>query len=108
MHLMAFNMYSLSLVFIFTQSFYFPPNIFTYWCIWEHVKRIGFPICLTFCYIRKIFRPKKDEVTGEGRRLHNEELYDLYSSPRVIQVCKIKKIRWAGNVARLGDRRRAD
>jgi hypothetical protein len=55
----------------------------------------------------KTFCPKKDEVTGEWRRLHNEELYDLYSSPNITQVIKARRMRWAGHVARMGNRRGA-
>jgi hypothetical protein len=55
--------------------------------------------------LRGIFGPKREEVTGECRRLHNEELYDLYSSPNIIRVIKSRRIRWAGHVARIGDRR---
>jgi hypothetical protein len=57
--------------------------------------------------LRWIFRPKGDEVTGEWRRLHNEELYDLYSSPNIIRVIKSRIMRWAGHVARMGDMRGA-
>jgi hypothetical protein len=46
--------------------------------------------------LRGIFGPKRDEVTGEWRRLHNAELYDLYSSPNIIRVIKSRRIRWAG------------
>jgi hypothetical protein len=53
--------------------------------------------------LRKIFGPKRDEVTGKWRRLHNEELNDLYSSPNNIRVIKSRKIRWAGHVARVGE-----
>jgi hypothetical protein len=56
-------------------------------------------------FAEKIFRPRRDEGTEEWRRLHNEELYDLYSSPNVIRV--IKSRRWAGHVACVGDRRGA-
>jgi hypothetical protein len=54
--------------------------------------------------LRRIFGPKRDEVTGEWRRLHNEELNDLYSSPNIIRVIKSRRMRWAGNVARMGER----
>jgi hypothetical protein len=57
--------------------------------------------------LRSIFGPKRDEVTGEWRRLHNKELYALYSSPSIIQVIKSKRLRWAGHVARMGERRGA-
>jgi hypothetical protein len=52
--------------------------------------------------LRRIFGPKRDEVTGEWRRLHNEELYALYSSPNIIRVIKSRRLRWAGHVARMG------
>jgi hypothetical protein len=52
--------------------------------------------------LRKTFDPKRDEITGEWRRLHNEELYDLYSSPNIIRVIKVRKMGWAGHVARKG------
>jgi hypothetical protein len=55
--------------------------------------------------LREIFGSKRDEVTGKWRRLHNEELYDLYSSPNIIRVIKSRRMRWAGHVARVGDRR---
>jgi hypothetical protein len=57
--------------------------------------------------LRKIFGPKRDEVTGEWRKLHNDELYDLYSSPNIIWVIKLRRMRWAGHVVRMGDRRGA-
>jgi hypothetical protein len=53
--------------------------------------------------LRKIFGPKRDEVTGEWRRLHNEELNDLYSSPNIFRVIKSRRMRWAGHVARTVD-----
>ena len=53
--------------------------------------------------LRKIFGPKRDEVTGEWRRLHNEELNDLYSSPNIVWVIKSRRMRWAGHVARMGE-----
>jgi hypothetical protein len=57
--------------------------------------------------LRRIFGPKRDEVTEEWRRLHNEELYALYSSPNIIRVIKSRKLRWSGHVARMGERRGA-
>jgi len=52
--------------------------------------------------MRRIFGPRRDEVTGELRRLHNEELNDLYSSPNIVRVIKLRRMRWAGHVARMG------
>jgi hypothetical protein len=52
--------------------------------------------------LRRIFGPKRDEVTGEWRKLHNEELRDLCSSPSIIRIIKLRKMRWAGHVARMG------
>ena len=52
--------------------------------------------------LRSIFGPKRDGVTGEWRRLHNEELYALYYSPNIIGVNKSRRLRWAGHVARMG------
>jgi hypothetical protein len=56
--------------------------------------------------LRSLFEPKKD-VTGEWRKLHNEELRDLYSSPSIIRIIKLRRMRWAGHVARMGDKRNA-
>jgi hypothetical protein len=55
--------------------------------------------------LRKVFGPKRDEVTGEWRKLHNEELNDLYSSPNIVRVVKSRRMRWAGHVARMGEER---
>ena len=55
--------------------------------------------------LRRIFGPKRDEVTGEWRKLHNEELTDLYCSPNIVRVIKSRIIRWAGHVARVEQRR---
>jgi hypothetical protein len=49
---------------------------------------------------------KRDEVTGEWRKLHNEELHDLYSSPSIIRIIKARRMRWAGHVARRGEKER--
>jgi len=53
----------------------------------------------------RIFGPRRDEVTGEWRRLHNEELNDLFSSPNIMQVIKLRRMWWAGHVARMGEER---
>jgi len=55
--------------------------------------------------LRRIFGPRRDEVTGEWRRLHNEELNDLYCSPNIVRVIKSRRMRWAGHVARVGEER---
>jgi hypothetical protein len=55
--------------------------------------------------LRKIFVPKRDEVTGEWRKLHNEELYDQYSSAYIVRVIESRRMRWAGHVARVGNTR---
>ena len=55
--------------------------------------------------LREIFGPKRDDVTREWRKLHNEELNGLYPSPNIARVIKSKRMRWAGHVARMGQRR---
>ena len=55
--------------------------------------------------LRRIFGPRRDEVTGEWRRFHNKELNDLYSSPNIVRVIKSRRIRWAGHVAGMGEER---
>ena len=55
--------------------------------------------------LRRIFGPRRDDVTGEWGRLHNEELNDLYSSPNIVWVIKSRRMRWAGHVARMGEER---
>jgi hypothetical protein len=52
--------------------------------------------------LRRIFGPKRDEVTGEWRKLHNEELHDLYYPSSIIRIKKSRRMRWAGHVARMG------
>jgi len=55
--------------------------------------------------LRRIFGPKRDKVTGEWRKLHNEELNDLCSSPSTVRVIKSRRMRWAGHVASMGEKR---
>jgi hypothetical protein len=57
--------------------------------------------------LRRIFGPKRDEVTDEWRKLHNEELRDLYSSPSIIRIIKSRMMSWAGHVARMWEKRNA-
>jgi hypothetical protein len=57
--------------------------------------------------LRRIFGPKRDEVTGECRKLLNEELRDLYSSPNIIRIMKPRRMRWAGHVARIWENKNA-
>jgi hypothetical protein len=54
--------------------------------------------------LRRIFGPKRDDETGDWRRLHKEELNDLYSSPNIIRVIKSRRMRWAGHVERMGEK----
>jgi hypothetical protein len=56
--------------------------------------------------LRRIFGPKRDEVTGEWRKLYNEELHNLYSSPDIIRQVKSRRMRWAGHVARMEEERK--
>jgi hypothetical protein len=57
--------------------------------------------------LRRIFGPKRDEVTGEWRKLHSEELHNLYSSPDIIRQFKSRRMRWTGHVAGMGEERKA-
>jgi hypothetical protein len=56
--------------------------------------------------LRRIFGPKRDDVTGDSRKLHTEELHNLYSSPNIIRMIKSRRMRWAGHVARMGETRK--
>jgi hypothetical protein len=57
--------------------------------------------------LRRIFGPKRDEVTGEWRKLHNKELHDLYSLPSITRITKARRMRWVGHLARMGEKRKA-
>jgi hypothetical protein len=57
--------------------------------------------------LRRIFGPKRDEVTGEWRKLHNEELRDLYSSLSIIRMIELRRMRWTGHIARIGEKSNA-
>jgi hypothetical protein len=57
--------------------------------------------------LRKIFGPKRDEVIGGWRNLHNGELHNLYCSPSIIRIMKSRRMRWTGNVAQMGEKRNA-
>ena len=67
--------------------------------LWEERK----PRAFENMVLRRIFGPRRDEVTGKRRRLHNEELNDLYASPNIVRVIKSRRMRWAGHVARMGE-----
>ena len=54
--------------------------------------------------LKRIFGPRRDEVRGEWRKIHNEELNDLYCSPNIVRVIKSRRMGWAGHVARMGER----
>jgi hypothetical protein len=57
--------------------------------------------------LRMIFGPKRDEASGGWRKLHSEELHDMYSSPIIIKIMKSRRMRWTGHVARMGEKRNA-
>jgi hypothetical protein len=57
--------------------------------------------------LKRIFVPKRDEVTVDWRKLHNEELRDSYSSPSIIRIIKLTRMKWEGHVARKGEKRNA-
>jgi hypothetical protein len=84
----------------------------------EYRLRIKFPMWYTLReefrlrmfenrVLRNIFWPKMDDVREEWRRLHKKELYDLYSSPKIVGVIKSRRMRWSWHVARMGERRGA-
>jgi hypothetical protein len=57
--------------------------------------------------VRRIFGPKRDDVTGNWRKLHDEELHNLYSSPNIMRMIKSRRMKWAEHVARMGETRNA-
>jgi hypothetical protein len=63
---------------------------------------VGYDTVFQNRVLQRIFGPKRDEVTGGWRKLHNEELHNLYSSPSIIRMIKSRRMRWAGHVARIG------
>jgi hypothetical protein len=72
------------------------------------LRPLGHPACIPTelsrsenRVLRRIFGPKRDEVTGEWKKLHNEELHNLYSSLNIIRMIKTRRMRWAGHVARM-------
>jgi hypothetical protein len=72
-----------------------------------HVELGTMPWALDITVLMRIFMPKREEVTGIWRRLHNEDLYNFFSLLNIIRVTKLRRVRWAGHVARMGERRGA-
>ena len=90
------NLLFLRMCFVFTITFYLKN-------IYRLIKR---KLRVSENMVLRIFGPRRDEATGEWRRLHNEELNDLYSSPIIVRVIKSRRTRWAGHVARMGEERK--
>jgi hypothetical protein len=103
------------------ERFLFLPNKIFYFMIYQYYTKQMYlgshklTYCLKICYVYLriiflfsllIFGPKSDEVTGEWRKLHNEELLNLYSSPDITRQVKSRRMRWAGHVARMGEERK--
>jgi hypothetical protein len=71
--------------------------------VWKYKHLFKFyHVINKYLTLRRIFGPKRDEVTVVWRKLHNEELHDLYSSPNIVRVIKSIRMKWAGHVARIG------
>jgi hypothetical protein len=82
------------------------PSVVLYGCeTWSLTLREEHRLRVFENRVLRIFGPKRDEVTGEWRKFHNEELHILYSSPNIIRQIKSRRIRWAGHVARMGEER---
>jgi hypothetical protein len=75
--------------------------------IWSLILREGHRLRVFENKVLRIFGPKRDEVTGEWRKLHNVELRDLYSSPSITRIIKSRRMRWMEHVARMGEKRNA-
>ena len=72
---------------------------------WSHILRDEYGLRVSENRVlRRMFGPKRVEVTGDWRKLHNEELNDLYCSPNIVRVIKSRRMRWVGHVARIGER----
>jgi hypothetical protein len=81
-------------------------SVVLYWCeTWSLTLREEHRRVFENRVLRRIFGPKKDEVRGEWRKLHNENLHILYSSPNIIRLIKSRRMRWAGHVARMVEER---
>jgi len=76
-------------------------SVINHWTLREERRLRMFEIGV----VRRVFGPKRDEVRGERIKLHNEELSDLYSLPNILRVVKSRRMRWAGDVARIGEGR---
>jgi hypothetical protein len=80
--------------------------VFLYGCeTWLRTLRDERGLVFENRVLRRVFGPKRDEVTGEWRKLHNAELSDLYCLPNIVQVEKSRRMGWAGHVARMGEGR---
>jgi hypothetical protein len=69
------------------------------WILWS-------PLTAIQIVRRRAFGPKRDDMTGDWKKLHNEELHNLYSSPNIITMIKSRRMRWAGHVARVAEKRK--